>query len=254
MVVLDGRSCSLFWQEVPSAPFWRIIGPTINAVMTRPAERARNLIIKTTVPFLHIRCGTAVLNQTAYSLYFFIRDIARGDLFRWIDTQLASVKQSGAEVGRIQQDVLVIPMRSIFGVSDKVLTMTLSEILMSAPKSWPRWFEAGSQMIAVDTLVHNFLHRTGILDRFEARHGYGVGCYRPGGCADILRIVSDKIDARRFNSKNPANFPRFIQHALWNYCAADGLSICNGLNIDDRKSCQNIYCIIYSKCSRISLY
>jgi hypothetical protein len=194
------------------------------------------------------------LNQTAYSLYLFIRDVARGDLFRWIDTQLVSVKKFGIEAGRFRQDALVVPMRSIFGVSDKVLTMTLSEILMSAPKSWPGWFEAGSQMIAVDTLVHNFLHRTGILDRFDARHGYGVGCYRLGGCADILRRVTTKIDSLRFNSQNPANFPRFIQHALWNYCSADGLSICNGLNIDDRQSCPNIYCIIYSNCSRIPLY
>jgi hypothetical protein len=203
------------------------------------------------VPTHRLRNGR--LNQTAYSLYFFVRDIARGDLFRWIDTQLDKIKDVGPETGFIRQEALVVPMRSIFGVSDKVITMTLSEILMSAPQASAKWFEAGSQMIAVDTLVHNFLHRTGILERFEAPHRYGVGCYRPGGCADILRAVSAKIDARRFSSQNPANFPRFIQHALWQYCAADGLSICNGLNIDDSKSCSNIYCILYSKCSHISL-
>ena len=31
------------------------------------------------------------LNQTAYSLFLFIRDIADGDLVAWIDTQLAGV-------------------------------------------------------------------------------------------------------------------------------------------------------------------
>ena len=206
---------------------------------------------KCPVPTHRLRNGR--LNQTAYSLYFFIRDIARGDLFRWIDTQLEGIKGLGIRAGRVRQDALVVPMRGIFGVADKVLTMTLSEVLMSAPKSWPCWFETGCDMIAVDTLVHNFLYRTGILDHFKARHGYGVGCYRPGGCADVLRAVSAKIDARRFSSQNPANFPRFIQHALWQYCAADGLSICNGLNIDDSKSCSNIYCILYNKCGRLSL-
>ena len=33
-------------------------------------------------------------------------------------------------------------------------------------------------MIAIDTLVHNFLHRTGILPRFNANHVYGAACYR----------------------------------------------------------------------------
>ena len=41
-------------------------------------------------------------------------------------------------------------------------------------------------MIAIDTLVHNFLVRTGILQRFDADHPYGAACYRPGGCADII--------------------------------------------------------------------
>ena len=65
-------------------------------------------------------------------------------------------------------------------------------------------------MIAVDTLVHNFLHRTGILHRFRAEHAYGVACYRPGGCADIIDTVAQQIDARQFN---PAAFPRSVQHA-----------------------------------------
>jgi hypothetical protein len=34
------------------------------------------------------------------------------------------------------------------------------------------WIEVGGSMIAIDTLVHNFLHRTGILHRFNANHLY----------------------------------------------------------------------------------
>ena len=45
-------------------------------------------------------------------------------------------------------------------------------------------------MIAVDTLVHNFLHRTGILHRFHADHAYGLACYRPGGCADVIEAIA----------------------------------------------------------------
>ena len=48
-------------------------------------------------------------------------------------------------------------------MSDKVLTMTLSCILLAAPRGYETWREVGATMIAIDTLVHNFLHRTGIL-------------------------------------------------------------------------------------------
>jgi hypothetical protein len=59
------------------------------------------------------------------------------------------------------------------------------------------WIEVGGSMIAIDTLVHNLLHRTGMLRRFDANHRYGLACYRPGGCADIIQTVAEQIDARR---------------------------------------------------------
>ena len=62
-------------------------------------------------------------------------------------------------------------------------------------------------MIAIDTLVHNFLHRTGILARFNANHLYGAACYRPGGCAEIIQVVAERIDARQFNPCFPQTFP-----------------------------------------------
>jgi hypothetical protein len=193
------------------------------------------------------------LNQTAYSLYLFMRDIAQSDFPAWIDRAISSVKTEGSGSSQGLQDALVAPMRHIFGVSDKVLTMTLSELLMAAPKAKPVWFDVGSQMIVVDTLVHNFLHRSGILDDFGAAHAYGRACYQSGRCADILRHASSQIDARRFNPTFPRDFPRFIQHALWHYCALDGENICNGNKIDDRQSCRQIYCILYNECSKIAL-
>jgi hypothetical protein len=101
---------------------------------------------------------------------------------------------------------LVDPLREVYGVSDKVLMMALSQLLLSAPRSRHRWREAGGSMIAVDTLVHNFLHRTGILRRFDARHSYGPACYRPRGCAEIIETVAGEIDARRFDRRFPEMF------------------------------------------------
>ena len=68
--------------------------------------------------------------------------------------------------------------------------MTLSSILLAAPKRLPLWHEVGASMIAIDTLVHNFLVRTGILKRFDADHSYGAACYQAGGCADIIDAVA----------------------------------------------------------------
>jgi hypothetical protein len=51
----------------------------------------------------------------------------------------------------------------------------VSCVLLTAPRGRGLWHEAGAGMIAIDTLVHNFLHRTGILARFAADHRYGSG-------------------------------------------------------------------------------
>jgi hypothetical protein len=134
-----------------------------------------------------------------------------------------------------------------------ILTMTLSGLFLGASEGRLAWFDAGKDMIAIDTLVHNFLHRTGILSDCDAQHSYGVGCYSPGGCADIVRAVAAQIDARTFNSEYPTVFPRFVQHAIWRYCAADGIDVCNGNRIDDRKSCQYRYCYLTKICSKIAL-
>ena len=126
------------------------------------------------------------LNQMAYSLYLFLRDIADGDLVGWIDRQFqgADDPASPDRLARLRE-ALVGPLREVYGVSDKVPTMTLSCILLAAPKRLHLWHEIGASMIAIDTLVHNFLVRTGILARFEADHSYGAACYQAGGCADI---------------------------------------------------------------------
>jgi hypothetical protein len=192
------------------------------------------------------------LNQTAYALHLFIRDIAGSDLVGWIDRRLnTAANQSG--LARMRMAVLD-QLKEVYGVSDKILMMALSVLFLGAPGRRRRWPEVGGSMIAIDTLVHNFLHRTGILHRFRADHPYGVACYRPGGCAEIIETVAQQIDARQFNRRFPRTFPRFVQHAIWRYCSQQGLDICNGNQIDDRKRCSNIQCSLYSACYRNTLY
>jgi hypothetical protein len=151
------------------------------------------------------------LNQTAYSLYLFVRDVANGDLVGWIDGRLDAAGRHLAP-GRLarMRAALLDPLREVYGVSDKVLTMALSQLLLGAPRSRQHWREVGVSMVAVDTLVHNFLHRTGVLNRFEARHNYGPACYQPNRCAEIIETVANQIDAKQFDPHFPKAFPRFI--------------------------------------------
>lgn len=204
------------------------------------------------VPLPRLRNGR--LNQTAYSLFFFVRDLADGDLIGWIDRQLETAScASTDEMEAARQEALIAPLRTVYGVSDKVLTMALSALLIGARQYRPVWFETGKAMIAVDTLVHNFLYRTGIIHDCGVPHAYGAACYRSGGCSDVIRDLSGRIDARAFNPKFPQAFPRFLQHAIWRFCAADGLDLCNGNRIDDRKACQITYCYLHLKCCRAPL-
>jgi hypothetical protein len=194
------------------------------------------------------------LNQLAYSLYLFIRDIADGDLIGWIDHRLQAANNPTTpdRLARMRDD-LIAPLSGIYGVSDKVLTMALSSLLLGAPNKLRLWHEVGANMIAVDTLVHNFLHRTGILHRFGADHAYGSACYRRGGCAEIIETVADRIDARQFNASFPKVFPRFVRHAIWRYCSLSGLDVCNGNRIDDSKRCSNLDCRMRRICDRLAL-
>jgi hypothetical protein len=205
------------------------------------------------LPTHRLRNGN--LNQMAYSLFFFIRDLADGDLVAWIDGRLADADAAPGpdRIGQMREAVLG-PLRHVYGVSDKVLSMALSILLLGGGRDRARWAEVGASLIAVDTLIHNFLHRTGILDRLNAAHPYGPACYRPGGCAEIIERVAESVDAREFNPEFPATFPRFVQAAIWRYCAQDEFDVCNGNSIDDTQSCRNVYCRLYRSCDRMPLY
>ena len=191
------------------------------------------------------------LNQMAYSLSLFMRDVADDDFVGWIDRQLRAVDPQSPDRLAARREAIIGPLRNVYGVSDKVLAMALSSLLLGAGKRRPLWLEVGATFVAVDT--HNFLHRTGILQRFCADHPYGDRCYRPGGCAGILGLLAANVDAREFNPAFPATFPRFVQSAIWHYCAENGLDVCNGNRIDDDTRCDNRHCQLFRRCDRIAL-
>jgi hypothetical protein len=109
----------------------------------------------------------------AYSLFLFMRDVADDDFVGWIDRQLGAVDPQSPDRLPALREAIIGPLRNVYGVADKVLAMALSSLLLGAGKRRPLWVEVGATFVAVDTLVHNFLHRTGILRRLCADHPYG---------------------------------------------------------------------------------
>jgi hypothetical protein len=192
------------------------------------------------------------LNQTAYSLFLFFRDVTGRDFVGWLDQRLVQAAAHPDITGRTERlrHAILQPLSHVYGVSNKVLSMALSDLLIAADPDRPLWMKAGAGMIAVDTLVHNWLHRTGTLLSFGAEHPYGERCYRANGCAAILEQLSARIDARQFNPEFPATFPRFVQKAIWHFCAQWGLDECNGHRIDDRLGCARHECQLGALCER----
>src|SRR5438045_688809 len=151
-----------------------------------------------------------------------MRDIADRDFVGWLSSTLDSAQRETHDIDLTRQ-ALLDRLQHLFGVSSKMLTMIFSDLLIGGAHGRPLWLEVGAGMIVVDTLVHNFLHRTGILHRHDADHAYGPHCYGTNGCADIIRRMSNQLDARQFNPSFPADFPRFIHPAICRYCPQTGL-------------------------------
>lgn len=192
------------------------------------------------------------LNQAAFSLYLFMRDVADRDFVQWLDATIDTAQRETDDIDATRE-TLLNRLRYLFGLSNKMLTMILSDLLIGAARGRKHWLEIGAGMIVVDTLVHNFLHRTGILQRHGALHLYGPHCYGTNGCAHVIRKIANAIDAQHFNDAFPSTFPRFVQHAIWQFCAQQGVDICNGNRIRDDDRCRNSWCPVFVDCSRIAL-
>jgi hypothetical protein len=202
---------------------------------------------KCPLPTFDMRNGR--LNQSAFSLYFFFRDVAEGDFIAWLDRSVAEIISVGIDDRSIHR-LLIEPLGNVFGISDKVVSLALSYLFIGCGPVKPNWLIVGGHMVVIDSLVHNFLHRTGTLRSLKADHKYGPGCYLPGRCRDLIKAASQKIDASKLNPAYPKTFPRLVQQSLWRFCAAEHFDTCNGNVIDDRKRCRNTTCELFVHCDR----
>lgn len=192
------------------------------------------------------------LNQASYSLFLFIRDVCEGDPVGWIDSRLEVADPGRRHAGRVfkMREALLGPLVNIANTGRKLWSMILPELLLVGDPERERWVTTGASFVAVDSLVHNHLHRTGVLRRLGAEHPYGDACYRPRGCSEVIENLARGIDARAINPSFPRTFPRFVQHAIWMFCAAGGRDICNGNRIDDRAACRQRFCPSSPVCDR----
>lgn len=205
------------------------------------------------VPQLPLRKGD--LNQLAFSLFLFIRDVCKGDLIGFIDTTIAEAKASETDdPERAARHALIKAFKPIFGVGTKLIAMSLASILIAGGRARPDWVKLGRSMIVVDSLVHNFLHRSGILAAYRKSHAYGPACYGKKGCEIVLRDIASKIDLKTIDPRLPSHHPRMVQSAIWRLCAEWGLDLCNGCQIDDTKRCGLTDCPVRSLCSRRVLF
>jgi hypothetical protein len=204
------------------------------------------------LPHLPLRKGD--LNQLAYSLYYFLSDRCDGDLVGFIDRLFAGVDQvAPADPAAAKADALVAELSQVFGVSNKVIAMAFSVLLVGADPAREDWVLVGQQLVAIDSLVHNFLHRTGILAMFGVAHPYGDRCYGAGGCETVVRELARRLSASARRRSATGLSPYLVQFAIWQFCAETRANICNGRKIDDRFSCTNQACPVGELCSRTVL-
>lgn len=195
------------------------------------------------------------LNVASYGLHLFMRDVCSGDFIAWFDGRLLEADPGKEKPDRAarMRDALIAPLSCIPNTGPKLWSMILADLLLAADPARERWVATGAAMVAIDSLVHNFLHRTGSLRHFSAEHAYGPACYQANGCAEIVEVLAEHIDASKFNPSFPAIFPRFVQHSLWSFCATGQGDICNGTRINDRDRCQQVTCPAFAACDRVSL-
>jgi len=183
------------------------------------------------------------LNHMAFSLYFFLRDVCEGDFYTFATQhfgQCCSADQATAEL----LDGFIRKVAAIANVGPKLAHMALSCLFLTTCPGWD-YRHVGEEMIAVDSLVHNFLYRTGILVSYRLDHPYGPRCHAQDGCLGVIQDLARRIDCREFNPTLPAHFPRFVQYYIWAYCGQAGENICNLNKCKPGKP--NPACVLYQQ-------
>jgi hypothetical protein len=74
------------------------------------------------------------LNQMAYSLYFFMRDVAEDGFVGWVDQQIAAIDLDSIDRVAAVRAAIIDPLRYVYGVADKTLAMALSLLLLGVSR------------------------------------------------------------------------------------------------------------------------
>jgi hypothetical protein len=183
------------------------------------------------------------LNHMVFSLYFFLRDVCQGDFYTFARDHFRECQPFDRTTTELL-DGFIRKVAAIANVGPKLAHMALSCLFLTACPGWD-YRHVGEQMIAVDSLVHNFLHRTGILHDYRLDHPYGSRCHAQDGCLGVIQDLARHIDCREFNPSLPAHFPRFVQYHIWAYCGQSGENICNGNKCKPGKP--NPACVLYQQ-------
>jgi hypothetical protein len=192
------------------------------------------------------------LNQMVFSVYLFLRDQCKGDFPGFVQgivgaeslKQLKGMKED--ELGSAIRN-LVGEMDQIFNVGPKLANMTLSELLsVKKVKGWD-YSQLFPHMVAVDTLVHEFLHRTGTLKLYGLEHKYGESvCHSQNGCVGVINNISRQIDCKRYSEEYPEYYPRMVQVCIWKFCTDScNKNNCKYDQLDD-------LCEFYDWCEHLS--
>ena len=195
------------------------------------------------------------LNQTAYSLFLFIRDLADGDLIGWIDAQLAGrrrsawpapVKPNGGGPDRADAgDLRGLGQGPRHGpVQPAARRSQEAGPLDRGRRQADRHRHVGAQLSAPD-------RHPGPVQREPlcmARPATG-----PAAVPTLLQPWRSGSTPGSSIRPFRRTFPRFVQHAIWRYCSQSGLDVCNGNRIDDAKRCGNLDCRVRAMCDRVAL-
>jgi hypothetical protein len=195
------------------------------------------LIASCPLPKYNMKRGT--INQMVFSLYFFLRDVCQNDFYRFVEAQFDQGKQVKAQV-----EDFIQTFSQVYNVGPKLIDMAFSHLFFTQYPGWD-YRRVGAEMVAIDTLVHNFLARSGTLDEYKKPHKYGLACHTQKGCVGVIEEIAQEIDCRKYNPNYPAYFPRLVQLYIWGYCALNGENICNGNKCKDGKP--NKECDLYTR-------
>jgi hypothetical protein len=128
------------------------------------------------------------LNQMVFSLYFFLRDVCRRDFYTFVREHFGEGQLTAGAVSERLHD-FIGKISAIANVGPKLAQMALAWLFLTRSPGWD-YRQVGLHMIAVDSLVHTFLHRAGILDSYQVEHAYGPRCHAEAGCLGVIHDLT----------------------------------------------------------------